>query len=102
MTESIPPTTPEEIQQLKRDLLEKIIDRAASDPAWKQLLLDEPDAAMQEAGSPEAERIREVQVSMEAGEAEVAGHEYGSHGNTGIRWGNADILTCYGTVTRPL
>lgn len=67
------PLTPEEIRQLNRGLMEKIIDRAASDPAWKQRLLDEPGAAMQEAGFPESERLRAVQASMEAGEAEVAG-----------------------------
>ena len=37
------PFTPEEFRQLTRSLMEKIIDRAAEDPAWKQRLLDDPD-----------------------------------------------------------
>ena len=72
MTESMPPT-PEQFRQLNRDLMERVIDRAASDPEWKQRLLDDPEAAMVEAGFPEAERLWEMQASMETQEAEVTG-----------------------------
>ena len=72
MAEGIP--TPEEVRQLNRALMEKVLDRAASDPAWKQQLLDDPDAAMREAGFAEVQRIEEVRQSVGAlHEAEVAG-----------------------------
>ena len=73
MTESTPPTTPEEIRQLNRDLMEKVIDRAASDPEWKQRLLNDPEVAMTEAGFPETRQLEEVQVSLLKGQ-EVQGH----------------------------
>ncbi len=41
MTESISPTV-EQIRQLNRTLTEKVLDRAVSDPAWTQQLLDDP------------------------------------------------------------
>lgn len=52
MAESIPPTL-EQTRQLYRSLTEKILERAASDPEWKQQLLDDSEAAMREAGFPE-------------------------------------------------
>ncbi len=50
-----------------------MINRAVEDPEWKQRFLDDPEAAMAEADFPEAERMREIQASVEAGEAEVVG-----------------------------
>ncbi len=74
MTESTPPT-PEQLRQMNRDLMEKVIDKAASDPGWKQRLLDDPEAAMMETDFPEAHQLREKQVSVEATEeADVKGH----------------------------
>lgn len=73
MTESTPPNL-ERLRQLNRDLLEKVIDKAASDVPWKQRLLNNPDAAIIEAGFLEARQIQEIQASMGAQEeAEVAG-----------------------------
>ncbi len=73
MTESTPPNL-EQLRQLNRDLMEKVIDKAASDVAWKQRLLNNPEAAINEAGFPEARQIQEMQASMGAQEeAEVAG-----------------------------
>ena len=72
MTEGMP-LTPEEIQQLNRDLMERVIDRAASDPGWKQRLLDDPEAAMVEAGFPEVQQLRQMQESAEASQEEVRG-----------------------------
>jgi hypothetical protein len=66
MTEGTP-LTPEEFRQLNRDLMEKMLDKAASDSEWKQRLLDDPEAAMMEAGFPEAKKLQEE-------EAEVSGH----------------------------
>lgn len=52
------PATAEEYRQLQRSLWNKVLDKAASDPAWKQHLLDDPQAAMGE--FTEAHRLREM------------------------------------------
>ncbi len=76
MTESTPPMSPEQFRRLNRDLMERVIDRAASDPEWKQRLLDDPEAVMAEADFPEARQLREMQASVEAQEeAEVMGQQ---------------------------
>ncbi len=71
MTEDMP--TREQLRQLHRSLNEKVLDRAASDPQWKQLLLDDPDAALREAGFPEFQRIEELRQREAQEEAEVTG-----------------------------
>ncbi len=71
MAERMPPS-PEELQQLHRSLNEKVLDRSASDPRWKQQLLDDPDATLREAGFPEFQRIEELR-QREVEEAEVTG-----------------------------
>ena len=76
MTEGTP-LNQVEIRQLNRDLMEKVIDRAASDPEWKQRLLDDPEAAMREAGFPEARQLQEMLASVKAQEEkEVAGQVF--------------------------
>lgn len=77
MTEGMP-LTQEEFRRLNRSLMEKILDRASSDPEWKQRLLDDPEAAMAEADFPEARQLREMQASVgaEEEEAEVTGQFY--------------------------
>jgi hypothetical protein len=72
MAESMPPT-PEELQQLQRSLNEKVLDRAASDPQWKQQLLDDPDITLRESGFPEFQRIEELRQREAQEEAEVTG-----------------------------
>ncbi len=72
MTENTPPTL-EQTRRLNRALMEKVIDKAASDAEWKQRLLDDPEAAIREAGFPEAERLREMQLLPVEG-SEVHGH----------------------------
>src|SRR5919199_3193761 len=47
----------EEHRQVSRSLTEKVFDRAASDPTWKQQLLSDPEAALREANFPEIERL---------------------------------------------
>ena len=48
----------QELKSRSTALLERIIDRAASDPAWKNKLLSDPEAAYDEAGlSPEIEDL---------------------------------------------
>jgi hypothetical protein len=70
------PQTPEEIRRLNRDLMEKIIDKAASDPGWKQRLLDDSEMAIMEADFPETRQLQQMQVSVEVEEeAEVTGQQ---------------------------
>lgn len=76
MTEGMHPSA-EEIQRLNRSLMEKVIDKAASDFAWKQRFLDASEAAIQEAGFPETERLQEAYKGAMA-EEEVAGQLYES------------------------
>ena len=76
MTEGTPPT-PEQFRQLNRNLMEKMLDKAASDAEWKQRLLDDPEAAIQEAGFPEAGRLQDAYKGAMV-EEEVAGQVYES------------------------
>ncbi len=62
-------TLKEEHRQLLQSLTEKVLDRATSDPLWKQRLLSDAPAAMREAGFPEVKRLEEIRQ-----EAEVRGH----------------------------
>jgi hypothetical protein len=64
------PTAREEYLQLRRSLTEKILDKAASDPQWKQRLLDDRDAVLREANFPETQRLR----ALSQEEAEAQGH----------------------------
>jgi hypothetical protein len=74
MTEGMSPTL-EEFRQLNRSLMEKVLDKAASDPQWKQQLLDDPEAAFRASGFPETQRIEEMRQSAATSqeEAEVSG-----------------------------
>ncbi len=74
MTEGTPPMMPEEIRRLNRGLMERVLDKAESDPGWKQRLLDDPEAAMLEASFPEAKKLQEAQALSLPEEAEVSGH----------------------------
>jgi hypothetical protein len=67
--ESTPYLTLEQAKQLNRSLMEKLLDRAASDPTWKQQLLDDPEVALRESGFPEIQQIRRMEE-----QAEVQGH----------------------------
>jgi hypothetical protein len=70
MTEESPPYfTLEQAKQLNRSLMEKLLDRAASDPTWKQRLLDDPAVALREANFPEIQQIHRMEE-----QAEVQGH----------------------------
>ena len=71
MTENTPPI-PEEYRRLNRSLTEKVLDRAASDPQWKQQLLDDPEAAMRAANFPETQQLEQMEGG--AGEPEIRGH----------------------------
>jgi hypothetical protein len=75
MTEGMPPTPEQQMRQLNRRLTEKMLDKAASDPLWKEQLLDDPSAAMLEANFPELERLEELlqrQAALQEAE-EVSG-----------------------------
>ena len=81
------PRAPEELEQLRRETMERILDRAGSDPEWRQRLLDDPEAAM--ADFPETQSIREMQSTPPEGveplpaEEEVVGHTGGGPGGPG-------------------
>jgi hypothetical protein len=63
-------TPTEEYKQLSESLTDKVLDRAASDPLWKERLLTDPQAAMLEADFPEYRRLEEIRQEAE----EVRGH----------------------------
>jgi hypothetical protein len=63
MTENAPLTL-EQTRQLNRSLMEKVLDRAASDPQFKQQILDDPEAAMRD--FPEAQQIARMQGAAQA------------------------------------
>lgn len=78
------PRAPEELERLRRETMERVLDRAGSDPEWRQRLLDDPDAAM--ADFPETQRVREMQSTPPEGveplpaEPEVVGqHQHEEH-----------------------
>jgi hypothetical protein len=60
--------------------VQKLLDRAASDPLWKQQLIDEPEAALREDGFfPEFQRIEEMRQQEDAEvSGQFAGTEHGS------------------------
>jgi hypothetical protein len=51
--EAAPQEFQDAVQAADRARLEAILDKAASDPAWKQQLLDDPEAAMAAMGASE-------------------------------------------------
>jgi len=82
MTESTPPEgqqplTQAQIRELQRSLTEQVLDRAASDPEWRQLLIDDPELAMREANFPAAQELGEQGPPLYPREREVAGQIYG-------------------------
>ncbi len=90
MTESMPPEggplTLVQTQQLHRSLTEKVLDRAESDPEWRQLLIDDPELAMREANFPEARQLKQQGPQRGAPwssprEGEVVGQEWSIFGS---------------------
>ncbi len=80
MTESTPPEgqqplTVRQMQQLHSSLTEKVLDKAASDPEWRQLLLDDPEAAMQAANFPEAQQLEQQGPQRAPQQGEVVGQQ---------------------------
>ena len=69
MTESAPLTL-EQTRQLQRGLMEKVLDRAASDPQFKQQILDDPEAAMRD--FPEAQQIMQMQGAKQQAQTQGA------------------------------
>jgi hypothetical protein len=79
MTESMPPTL-EQTRQLHRSLTQKVLDRAASDPQWKQQLIDDPETAMRGAGFPETQQLEQAQGGEVRGQHHKWWHEQGGGG----------------------
>ena len=67
--------------------MEKMLDRAASDPIWKQQLLDDPEAALREANFPETQQIQRMEE-----QAEVGGHI-----SSGSDLSDPSFIRCYWT-----
>jgi hypothetical protein len=68
---------PSEFEQRQRAVNEKILDRVSTDAAFKDLILSDPDRAMDELGV--KEEIQEFQRIVEHGEArdpEVVAHHH--------------------------
>src|SRR5215208_2379840 len=76
MAENMPPTF-EQTRQLHRSLTEKVLDKAASDPQWKQQLIEDSEAAMRTAGFPELQQFQQMQAGAGASqESEVRGQKW--------------------------
>ena len=80
MTESMPPTLVQ-MQNMHRDLTEKVLDKACSDPQWKQQLIEDPELAMRNANFPELQELQ--QASQPSGGGEVQGQSWGGWGGWG-------------------
>ena len=65
------------VQEMQRDLTEKVIDKACNDPLWKQQLLEDPELAMRNADFPE---IQELQQASQPSGGEVQGQSCGGWG----------------------
>jgi hypothetical protein len=93
MTESTPPEgqqplTQAQIRQLHRSLTEQVLDRAASDPEWRQLLIEDPDRAMEDANFPEARELEQAPAEMEVVGQRRRGGYYGyGYGHYGYGYG---------------
>jgi hypothetical protein len=93
------PRAPEELERLRRETMERILDRASSDPEWRQRLLDDPEAAIAE--FPETQSVREMQSTPPEGveplpaEEEVVGHTGGGPGGPGGPGGGGPQRGCW-------
>jgi hypothetical protein len=78
--------------------MEKVLDKAASDSEWRQLLIDDPEAAMREANFPEAQELEQAQP-LEQGpprypqESEVVGQVWGGYGGSEFYGGHNPACT---------
>jgi hypothetical protein len=97
MTESMPPTLGQALR-LNRILTEKVLNKAASDPQWKQQLLDDPEEAMRTADFPETQQLQRIREQA----AEVRGHVFlgsdlssGSDPSWGGGWCRYWTWRCY-------
>ena len=70
--------TPDEDRELERRLREKILEKAANDPDWRQQYVENPEDALNAAGFDETQRLREFHEVANRGESEedVQGHDY--------------------------
>ena len=68
--------------EMHRSLTEKVLDRAESDPEWRQLLIEDPELAMREANFPEARQMGQGRARRPR-EREVVGQEFGEEGGYG-------------------
>jgi hypothetical protein len=84
MTEGMP-RPPEETRELHRSLTERVLDRATEDPAWRQQLIDDPEAAIQAANFPETQQLQQMSAGAPQGEV-VGQHSGGGPGSWNCGW----------------
>jgi hypothetical protein len=63
-----------QMQKRQRDLTEKVIDKACSDPQWKQQLLEDPELAMRNA---DFQELQELQQASQQSGGEAQGQSWG-------------------------
>jgi hypothetical protein len=69
--EMLPDEGQQMIDQKEKEVLGQILDKAASDPGFKQKMLDDPQAALQDAGV--AEDVEALDSGSIGGLSDVAG-----------------------------
>ena len=87
MTENMPPTF-EQTRQLYRSLTERVLDKAATDPQWKQQLIDDSEAAMRMANFPETQQLQQMQARTRG---EVRGQKFDQDFDVDFDRGDVDI-----------
>jgi hypothetical protein len=85
MAESMLPTRVQ-LQKMHRALNEKVLDKACSDPRWKQQLIEDPELAMREAGFPELQQLRQATLA-EIADVQGQGWSGGWGGGNFGGWG---------------
>lgn len=87
--EMLPDEGQEVVQQKEKEVLGKILDQAASDPGFKQKMLDDPEGALKDLGVDDD--VEALDTGTLSGLAEVAGHS---------SWNTKYSYRCLGWRTR--
>ena len=69
--EMLPDEGQELVEQKEKEILSKILDKAAEDPEWKSKMVDNPDAALSDIGV--ADEVDALDRASIGGLSEVAG-----------------------------
>jgi hypothetical protein len=85
----VPDEVKQELERTEREAMEKVLDRVAEDPAFRQKLLDDPDGALQDIG---LEGEFDIHMAGQGELSEVAGQSrwwsywYGPHKHWWGHW----------------